>query len=977
MRICRVLRYLVVVIGLCVIDVAQAQYYSWGADAPTRWRELRSGELRVIAPDTATLLARRVMHYAEAVSPYIGATYSRKALRMPFVMHTENFDANGLAMYLPKRIEFLSLPATESYSMPWVKQLVAHEYRHAAQYGNLHRGLPRILSWLGGQQGSVTSLLFMPLWALEGDAVLNETLMSSYGRGLQPSFSMAYRAIGEEIGLTHRGKRKKNIDRWFSGSYRDHIPNHYALGYQLLAYAYDRYDENMWDRIGPFAVRNPYCFATTRVGMKRFYDTTPNTLFHDTFTHLNAHWKLLSEVEENSHRIVSVDSADYTTYRWPLQLNEAEVVALKTSYAKPSRLVTIDSQGNERLLARVGTLSSRPALQDGVLYWTEYEQSNLFEERVNSQLWQMDTRREKSRPKRVSGASRVLYPTPTPNGLAYVEYRPEGRYVLRIGGWEELVLPIGEEIHGLAWDAATASLYALLTNDEGMSIVTLSSQGVREVTRPAYVTLSDLRAENGVLYFGSIASGKDEIHSLDLANGVERTLSRSRYGAFAPAPSAQGVLLTTYSRKGYHVARLDAPLSDTVEWQPTPRNVVNPSYRGWETINLDTVRFTTVEEAQQAERVPVRRFGKVLRGINLHSWAPLSYDPYEIIDNHEVNLNLGATLLSQNLLSNTEGYLTYGWSEEEGSIIKLGVRNSSLGLRLGLDFLYGGGQEAYSVGYYDPKTQQNYLQPLPDLQTHYSLTASATLPLIFERGGVVRSLSVGAAWNYANSYVADFSAIEWKDNTVSNLQSLGYNEGIHKLTLSASVGAQRKMAYRDFLPRLGYQVMAAYAFNPTNSDFASMALLYGNLYLPGVAPHHSLQIEGLWQDAVGGYRFPSGYAPVSYKSARLVPRGFSVGEIVSESYAATSINYRLPLCYPEWGIPSVLFIKRIRLGVGFDGARFRYGFNKYNLWSAGGELAFDFNVLRMPDSATSTVTFSLFRTSNEEMWYSLSLGLPF
>ncbi|MBQ5639261.1 MAG: hypothetical protein IIV06_09510, partial [Alistipes sp.] len=88
MRICRVLRYLVVVIGLCVIDVAQAQYYSWGADAPTRWRELRSGELRVIAPDTATQLARRVMHYAEAVSPYIGATYSRKALRMPFVMHT-------------------------------------------------------------------------------------------------------------------------------------------------------------------------------------------------------------------------------------------------------------------------------------------------------------------------------------------------------------------------------------------------------------------------------------------------------------------------------------------------------------------------------------------------------------------------------------------------------------------------------------------------------------------------------------------------------------------------------------------------------------------------------------------------------------------------------------------------------------------------------------------------------------------------
>ena len=39
----------------------------------------------------------------------------------------------------------------------------------------------------------------------------------------------------------------RNIDKWFCGSYRDYIPDHYELGYQICSYAYARYDENVWD----------------------------------------------------------------------------------------------------------------------------------------------------------------------------------------------------------------------------------------------------------------------------------------------------------------------------------------------------------------------------------------------------------------------------------------------------------------------------------------------------------------------------------------------------------------------------------------------------------------------------------------------------------------------------------------------------------------------------------------------------------
>ena len=208
-------------------------------------------------------------------------------MRIPFVMHPENFQSNGLVMYLPKRVEFLTSPAVDSYSMPWYKQLVAHEYRHAVQYNNLDRGVIRALSYVLGQQGSTIGLLCMPIWAMEGDAVMSETMHSSFGRGLQPSFSMAYRAMGSV------GRDRRNIDRWFCGSYRDYIPDHYELGYQICSYAWERYGENIWDKVAWYGARNPYMIFTTSIALKKFYRTDVGTLFAETFDGLNYYWNAL------------------------------------------------------------------------------------------------------------------------------------------------------------------------------------------------------------------------------------------------------------------------------------------------------------------------------------------------------------------------------------------------------------------------------------------------------------------------------------------------------------------------------------------------------------------------------------------------------------------------------------------------------------------------------------------------------------
>ncbi len=482
----------------------RAQYYSWGADAAAlRWKHLRTEDVRVVFPDTASALAHRTLYYIQAVRPTITHGFSHPPLKIPFVLHTENFQSNGLVMWMPKRIEFLTTPSVDSYSMPWVKQLVAHEYRHAVQYNNLNRGLIRILSYLIGQQGSTVGLLFMPLWALEGDAVMNETEMSSYGRGRQPRFTIEYRALGYEV------LRRRNCDKWFCGSFRDFVPDHYQMGYQMVAYGYDRYGDGIWDKTLRYGVRNAYMLTfSTSVALRKFYGTGEGILFRDAFADLNRFWDSLPKVTDSGRTLTPLPEKNYTTYTHPVSLNDTTLVALKTDFDRPSRLVAVDSRtGRERRRTWTGLVSSRPTTDGQRVWWTEYRRSLLFPERVNSRLVVLAP--GKKRPRNAPKLRNVLYPTPIgrSGALAWVEYTPDGHYTIvaedslrQRTAWP---MPGFSEVHGLAWDNATERLYTLVTDNSGMWIGRIEpGEGLQAVTRGAYITLSDLRAADGKLYYG-------------------------------------------------------------------------------------------------------------------------------------------------------------------------------------------------------------------------------------------------------------------------------------------------------------------------------------------------------------------------------------------------------------------------------------------------------------------------------------------
>ncbi len=975
----KLLHIVICACALCFAHAASAQYYTWGSDAPMKWSTIRTPDVRMIYPDTVAAVAQRTLFYIRTVQPDIGHGFTKGPMRIPFVLHPENFQSNGLVMYLPKRVEFLTSPAIDSYSMPWYKQLVAHEYRHAVQYNNLNVGIPKIMSYVLGQQGSTIGLLCMPLWAMEGDAVMTETAMSSFGRGEQPSFSMGFRAM-QGFSATRR-----NIDKWFCGSYRDYIPDHYEIGYQVCSYAYERYGENVWDKVGRFSARNIYMIATTRIALGKYYDTTVPELFHGTFDTLDSLWASLPKVEDSTTDLTPMPEGNYTTYQWPMPLGAAAVLAVKTDFDRPTRFVAIDRRtGEERKIAYTGQISTRPAMANGRVWWTEYRRSKLFEQRVNSQLCYMDLADGVTRS--VAGVRRALYPTPAGNDLAWVEYSPDGRYtvvVRKAGGEEERwATQEGQEVHGLAWDDATAAFYVLITDDSGMWIGTIDDAGTHPLFEGRYITLSNLRAGGGRLYFGSIASGRDEAHCLDIASGRQYRITESEFGSFAPMSAGKDVLVTTYDRRGYRVAvqqGAEGALTE-VAAEKLPKNLVNPERKKWDVVNLDTVRFTEADSVAQGEKFHTKRYRKAPNLVNIHSWIPVAFDPFRAIDEHDINVNLGLTLMSQNLLSNTEAYASYGWNGSEGSLYNLGVRYFGLGVHFDLDASYGGNQLFYSLAARDPQGNP-VLQPHPDPDKYYSFGLTATLPLYFQQGYHSRLLSLSAGWNYSNGMVVNLDKIEWDKGRITNFTRIGFKEGLQKINFGVWFSDQVQMAYRDFAPRWGYAVSVNYTFNPANPHFSNLISVYEQFYLPGFLPHNSLKIQGNYQTSVGGYKFPTGYAPLSYKSSRLIPRGFTSADIMSNDYTALAADYQFPVWCPDGGIGSILYFKRIRLNIGGDYARFQRPAGNamawQQIWSVGGDIVFDVNLFRQPASATSTFKLSVYKPSEGSMWVGASVGLPF
>ncbi len=953
-------------------QIAQAQfYYNGRGPMNIRWQQIKSSHYKLIYPNYYTPTAVALAGFMDSIAPGITHGFTREPQRLPIILHTENLYSNGEVVWAPKRMELMTTaPAGDIYADPWLKQLAVHESRHVVQLSSLRSGVTRVASWLFGQAGTCVGMLVVPKWFLEGDATMAETQYSEYGRALQPSFTVGMRALFA-ADSTFVGMKS---DKWIAGSYRTYIPGIYEYGYQMVAAGERYHGPEMWGRAVEYAGKWPIFIVPLRIYLKRHYGEHLSDLSRKALGDLYEHWKPYAAEADNYPTLTAPQDrrSGFTTYSDPLRGPQG-ILATKTDYNTPVRFVTIDTAANaERTLQWIAPPSSRPVRAGNTLWWTEFKPHPVWEYKTYSVVRSLDLATGK---RRIYGRRQANYfVTPlTVGGRDFIAtVSPDS------SGGSDLVLHDAADfretdrlrfdplttLHGLAWDEATRTLAFIALGEQGMHLrrTSVSEAGrlmpAEDITAPSMVTVSGLTADgNGHLYFSSIQSGKDEIHTIDLLSPerTERRLTTSRFGAYSPSAAGSGkdgsVLFTTYTAEGYMVAKVPTTATqDTVVWSRLPKNLLNIPAPAW---NVPKMSALPMDDTATAHKV--RRYGKGLRWFNVHSWAPVAADVDDLLNSseRELNIGFGASLFFQSVMGDSYGSATYGrlhgddWLQASWTYAGLPVQ-----ITAGVE--YGGGKQGvyipvndYIAGVRVPESLKNYLH----------VQGSIAVPLNFSGGSHYRLLQPSFTVTHYNSLLYDPDEAR-------------FTKGYQKYQASLWWSDNRRASVRSIVPRLGYALRAD-AAGAFNDRFGMLYSLYARGYLPGLMRNHSITLR-----AAGMYQTE---AELGFTQKPLFPRGAYNGW-AAKYYGAAAVDYTFPLCYPDGGINGLIYLKRIWLNLFGDfsrGAYFAAGGSTRNrdIWSYGGDIAFEVNAVG--STSPATVKFTLASPSNDKFYFGVGLSMDF
>lgn len=951
-------------------QAVQAQfYYNGRGPMNIQWRQIKSPHYKLIYPDYYAPTAVALAGFMDSIAPTITHGFTRTPQRLPVVLRTQDLYSNGEVVWAPKRMELMTTaPAADIYADPWLKQLAVHESRHVVQLSSLRSGLTRVASWLFGQAGTCVGMLVVSKWFLEGDATMAETQYSEFGRAYQPSFTVGMRALF----AVDSANVNLESDKWIAGSYRTHIPGIYEYGYQMVAAGERYHGPEMWGRAVEYAGKWPIFIVPLRIYLKRHHDTHLHELSRLAMGDLYQHWKPYSAVA-NSYPTLTAPQhkrSGFTTYSDPFP-TPLGIVATKTDYNTPTRFVVLDTAARaERTLRWIAPPSSRPTLAGNTLWWTEFKPHPVWEYKNYSVVRSLDLATGKRQTFGRRQANYFVTPL-TVDGRGFIAtVSPDS-----LGG-SDLVLHDAADfretdrlrfdllttLHGLAWDSTTRTLAFIALGETGMHLrrTSVTADGVltpvEDITAPSMVTLSGLTADGrGHLVFSSIQSGKDEIHTLDLLSSdlMQRRLTTSRFGAYSPSADSSGALFTTYTADGYMVASSQTgagAAKDTVLWSRLPENLLNIPAPAW---NVPTMTSLPMDDSVTTHKV--RKYNKALRWFNVHSWAPVAIDLNDLLNSDErmLNIGFGASLFFQSVMGDSYGSATYGRLRGD-NWLQASWTYAGLPVQVTADVEYGGGKQ----GVYIPTNEYNEGVRMPgELKSYLHAKGSVALPLNFSGGSHLRLLQPSFSVTHYNSLMYDPDTEH-------------FSKGYQKYQASLWWSDSRRASMRSITPRLGYALRADVT-GAFNDRFGMIYSLYARGYLPGFMRNHSITLR-----AAGMYQTG---AELGFNQKPLFPRGAYNGW-AAKYYGAASFDYTFPLCYPDGGINGLIYFKRIWLNLFGDysrGAYFAGGGSTRNrdIWSYGGDIAFELNVVG--SASPATVKFTLASPSNDKFYFGVGLALDF
>jgi hypothetical protein len=883
MRFCR-LHLLLAAVLLSTSLSAQV----FGGNPPSlKWRQLNTDTARVIFPigldSQAQTVAAIVHRLALTTRPTIGP----RQRKIDIVLQNQTTIANGYVGLAPFRSEFQLTPEQNSFelgSLPWAGLLSIHEYRHVQQYNNFRVGLSGAFYYLFGEGGQAfANSLSVPNWFWEGDAVFQETLVSDQGRGRLPSFFDSYRSLWA-------GNKGYSWMKLRNGSLRDYVPDHYPLGYMLIAYGREHYGDDFWRKVGHDAAAFHGVFYPLQGAVKRYSGSSFHRFRRDALDYFRIPLSpgAGSPATQSEQPVSSAESyarahKHFVAHEeYPQFLGPDKLIYTRSSYKRIPAFYVRDlpSGGEARLINRAVSLDNYFSLRNGRIVYSAYETDPRWGWRDYSVLRLLNTRTGKDR--RLTARTRLFAPDISSDGstIVAVEEAADGGcriHLLDSNGTDLRRLPNPEGLFYTypKFDPATGGIVTAVRNRKGEMSLALIDTGAgttRYLLPFSYQVIGFPAISGDTIWFSAARNGQDRIFGLvggqlfrvHLPHGDPMT---GQY-EFQSAPGGRAAW-NSFTAVGYW---LDTAKTADISLEPIPAG-------NW-------VRNLSVQRIDSLEKGPSRLLDRITPGnypatkyplashlLNFHSWRPYINDPdYQL------------SLVSDNILNTFETQI-YGLYNRNEQFKQVGVTAT-----------YGGFYPYIDAGW-NYTFDRNALYRNQKVYWNESETrAGLSVPLNWTRGRSFTSLQFG-------------SDIVYNQRNFTGLYKDSFNSrGFAYVDPHVSFVHQSQQAQMQVAPRFAQVLNLSYS-SAVTAFTAHQFLASGFLYFPGLAYTHSLMVAAAFQqrDTLGNARFSNSFP-------------FSRGYSAENFYRLWRIsgNYQLPLFYPDWGFGDIVYFLRVRANLFYD-----------------------------------------------------------
>ncbi len=920
---------------LFLVQITNAQYYNTGQDpASLRWVQIKTDRFRIIYPKSYGTAGIDLAKYLDEAYSRVTSLYPPKKFRIPVIIHNYTTESNGYVAWAPSRMELYPTPEMNAIPLDPFRQLTIHEMTHVFQMESLNRGFTKVMSYIAGQQftGIVSSLL--PLWFLEGDAVFSESFLTQSGRGRDAAFQKQLKALVVENGHPYK------YDKMLNGSFRDFIPDHYHLGYEILAFSYLKYGNDLWKKALKFTANEPFTINPVNLSLLRSESLTKKKLFKTTFDTLSVLWKRDDQKSEyETFEVLNPPGhRNFVNYYSPLYAGTDSIIAVRTSLSDPVAFVLIrPSDKKEKKIHIPGyTYPYFLSYAKGKLVWVETHSDPRWENRTWSVIKLKDLKLKISR--QLTSRTRYLSASISPDGkkIAATENTVQNKNNLvildaatgQVAGSNPS--PGNAFLQKPQWSSDGREITVISLTDKGEGILSFHVESGKWSMhiKPGSDDLQSSFLRNDTLFFVSSASGTDNAYLLT-PEGKIRSLTRSRFGIRDLSVQGYSILFSDYSSKGNNISYTTIPTGAFESEPPSSSEsyLINRFGPPPEPASAPAIK-TTYEPA------PYRKWQHLFR---FHSWMPF-YADIEAVTSDPRTIRPGFTILSQNNLSTLTSTFGYEYSDKMHKFHS-GIKWSGLYLALESRIDYGNPP-------YIEKFREQVADPA-DAFRNYVITNTVSLPLTFQGSRFTRSLYLSASSSYSNDYIY--------------LKDRGYYDtGQNEITGRVYLTSSQRSSDRDIYPRWAQIVDLSYSYYPFDREiYGDILTARSALFFPGILKNNGLRLR---------YEYENQHPQKFILGNRAAfPRSYT--NIISKTHDLISADYFMPLAYPDFNLASFIYITRIRTDFFYDYSTadgnyvFENGSMTYHNYtetfrSFGVQLMTDFYALRMPFLITAGIEAS-------------------